>query len=53
MQNYVDLLRDELKDAKKRYNAAGKEGRPVIKHQIRQIEQDIRRNSKAERANSI
>lgn len=43
--SYIDLLKDELSDAKRRYRAAGKEGRPVIKHQIWQIKQDIRRNS--------
>lgn len=50
MQSYIDLLKDELSDAKRRYRAAGKEGRPVVAEQIRQIKRDIQRNSmKSER----
>lgn len=52
MQNYVDLLKDELADAKCRLGKASVEGRPVIMHQIGQIERDIRRNSASGRDHS-
>ncbi len=42
---YIDLLQDELADAKRRYAQAGIEGRTVIKNQISQIERDISRNT--------
>lgn len=45
MQDYVDLLKEELTDAKRRFRDANSEGRPIIAHQIKQIERDIRRNS--------
>ncbi|MFU0832756.1 MAG: hypothetical protein ACFWUC_07445 [Oscillospiraceae bacterium] len=45
MQSYIDLLKDELADAERRYKASDKEGRPEIAYQIRQIKRDIRRNS--------
>ncbi len=44
--SYIDLLREELADAYKRYAAADKAGRGEVAHQIKQIKRDIRRNSK-------
>jgi flagellar biosynthesis protein FlhB len=43
--DYIALLKDELADTKRRLKKSSKEGRPVIEHQIQQIERDIRRNS--------
>lgn len=37
-------LKDELKDAKRRYWRAGRTGRAVISEQIREIERDIESN---------
>lgn len=37
-------LKDELKDAKRRYRRAGRTGRTIISEQIREIERDIESN---------
>lgn len=44
-KDYIETLKDELEDAKRRLSQSDKEGRQIIKLQIRQIERDIRRNS--------
>lgn len=43
-------LKDELKDAKRRYQNAGQYGRAVISEQIREIERDIESNIMKSRA---
>jgi ribosomal protein L29 len=52
MDDYLSVLREELRDAKRRYrNDTGinEIGRPEVAHQIRQIKRDIRRISMSER----
>lgn len=45
MEEYIKVLNDELQDAKRRLSLSDKEGRNIIKKQIKEIERDIQRNS--------
>ena len=38
---YLRVLRDELRDALRRLEAADEEGKPVVRAQIREISRDI------------
>lgn len=44
-ESYARVLSDELEHAKLRLNLSEKEGKRIIKQQIREIKRDIRRNS--------
>lgn len=44
-ESYSKVLSDELNHAKSRLQLSEKEGKRIIKRQIKEIERDIRRNS--------
>lgn len=44
-ESYSKVLSDELEHAKLRLSLSEKEGKRIIKQQIREIKEDIRRNS--------
>ena len=45
VEAYSKVLSDELAHAKLRLRLSEKEGKKIIKYQIREIERDIQRNS--------
>lgn len=49
----LDTLKADLADAQKRYKEADREGRRYLEARMKEIQRDIRRNTKKIRDNSI